>query len=189
MHLFDIIEEQFIINFIGRINVILKDNHQHKGTIFFNNGIICGAEYKKANGKTALYNLTFNIMFGPTKFAFIIEPEIVDNSRKEFELNFQEYYIKAKELYKTYTDNNALRPPLQTKIFINHKQTHNAKKYSVLMDTLASSINHHEFLLLCTLVNYSITEDVYYNTSELLDFEITSALIGLKAKNLITIRE
>ena len=47
-------------------------------------------------------------------------------------------------------------------------------------------ISPQEYSLLCTLSDYNMVDDVY-NNNEMLDFEITQALVSLRKKEIIKV--
>ncbi len=172
--LFSVIDDQVSVQFTGKVNVLSNFNRQFLGHIMFRNGRIVEALFSGYKGEKALYHL-FIQEFSLQSFEYVIEPEVVEDSKLEFPYGHQELREKMADALKLYQQSLKMRPPENVKIVIDP---------GFIEDSLP--VSQAEFDILCTLTEWHTPYDIYQH-SDLLDHEITMALVGLRKKNALKI--
>jgi hypothetical protein len=105
----------------------------------------------------------------------VVEPEVVDEKERQIHYPFAVIRNKMADVLKQYRESLKLRPPENVKIVIDAE---------FLDDSLP--VTPHEFEVLDTLTEWNNTNDVYQHC-QLLDHEITLALVGLRKKGALKI--
>jgi hypothetical protein len=175
MSLLAIINEQAAFGFSGRINMLQKKNDQLMGVVFQNEGKVVGAIAGAQRGTKALYYLIFQNVDSFDNFKLIIEPEIIDPASFMFELSFRDIKLVAEKQFPEFLHAKKFRPPGHLKLLINPE---------IIFDNQA--ITPEEFSVLATLSEYSQVDSVYQK-SNLLEFEVTNALVSLRKKKAIKV--
>lgn len=175
--LLKLIEEQSLISFTGKINVLKSDNNQHIGVIFFKEGDIVDSQYLGKTGKKGLYSLAFDEVEDTEAYKFIVEPEIIKDLHIKFTYSFDEFYEKMGERFEFYQKIKRFRPPNYLRLSVNP---------NFLKTECPVKINGFEFDTLSAVVNSKKVSDIYLNCP-LYDYEITAALISLRKKKAIRV--
>jgi hypothetical protein len=171
------IEEQSLISFTGKINVLKSDNNQHIGVVFLKEGEIIDCSYFGRTGKKGLYALVFEEIGSQEFHKFIIEPEIIKDSQVKFTYSFDDFYQKVQERYELYQKIKRLRPPSYLRLSIDP---------NFIKPKCQIKIDGFEFDVLSAMVNHKKVPDIYLNCP-LYDYEITGALISLRKKKAIRV--
>ena len=172
--LIQIIEEQVLIGFSGKINIVDGESRQILGHIVLEDGDVWGTSFKGKVGLKAFYNLCL-LDLESQSMNYIVEPELIKNYSRQIHYPFSVLKKKLSSLASDFKAANRNRPPGNLKVIIN----------SGFIE-MGDKINNLEYSLLCTLSDYNKVEDVYKN-SELLDFEITSAFVSLREKRALKV--
>lgn len=172
--LIELIEEQSIVKFTGKINALDVKNKQLLGEIFMFEGDIINTKYRTFQGLKAFYDLILTDGI-EGRLKFIMEPEVVDPQDKKIHYPLSILKNKLGALYQKVLDSRGRRPPMGLKILINPA-----------FIEMGDQIVEQEYSLLCTLSDYNKVEEVY-NHSDLLEFEITNALVSLREKHALKV--
>lgn len=175
--LLKLIEEQSLISFTGKINVLKKENNQHLGAVYFKEGDLVDAHYLGRAGKKGLYSLAFDEVEAKEFHKFIVEPEIIKDSQIKFTYPFEEFYEKMRERYESYQRIKRLRPPNYLRLSIDPK---------FIQPECQVKVSGFEFDVLTAMVDSKKVSDIYLNCP-LYDYEITGALISLRKKKAIRV--
>ncbi len=176
-NLLKLIEEQSLISFTGKINILKAENNQHIGVVFFKEGDIVDCQYMGKTGKKGLYSLAFDEVETKEFHKFIVEPEILKESQLKFSYSFDEFYEKMRVRYEAYQKIKRLCPPNYLQLSVNP---------NFIKTECQVKINGFEFDVLSSMVNSKKVSDIYLNCP-LYDYEITGALISLRKKKAIRV--
>ncbi|MFN8369367.1 MAG: hypothetical protein U0T83_01945 [Bacteriovoracaceae bacterium] len=171
----EVLEDQIIFEFTGRVNILKKGTNQYLGRILLKDGELISCEYDKIPGLKAFYNLIIDEQ--KLDIHFIIEPEIVnahDRNMKD-KIDFPKFKEKLNLYLAEYNKSLKLKPPGNLKLSINPNFIQKGEE-----------IFAKEFDILCVISDYSKVDDIYKSTS-LVDLEITNALISLRKKNALLV--
>jgi hypothetical protein len=174
LKIFEILEEQSIIGFSGKLNVLDINTKEQFGYIVFMEGSIVNAKKSNLMPYKALMNLLLE-SYNNSHLDFIVEPELVTNETVSFSLSFEEFKSNGIEYINQYEHSKENRPSDSLQLLI---------KPSFLSQDV--EMTKSEYNLLCTLSDFSIVKDVYEN-NEMLDYEITNALISLRKKDALKV--
>jgi hypothetical protein len=169
LKILETIEEQISVQFTGRVNVLSNYNRQFMGQLLFKNGEVIQATFQAHKGLKAFYQLIIQ-EYSLQSFHYIVEPEVVDEKERQIHYPFTVIRNKLADVLKLYRESLRLRPPDNVKIVIDAE---------FLEDSLP--VTPHEFEVLDTLTEWSTPNDIYQHC-QLLDHEITMALVGLRKK-------
>jgi hypothetical protein len=172
--LISILEEQYSVGFTGRVNVLNSTTKQLLGEIIIFDGQIVFCKYKGVEALKAFFNICVDEYEGES-LTFIVEPELFDITKRHIHYPFGVLKRKISEVIENYSASKANRPPDHIKILI---------KPGFMAD--GEVVSGEEFDLLCTLSDYNLVSDVYKNC-QLIDFEITNALVSLRKKDALTV--
>jgi hypothetical protein len=175
MSLLAIINEQEAFGFSGRINILMKANNQLVGVIFQYEGKIIGANAGHQKGKKALFYLIFNDVNVDDLYKLVVEPEVIGPSCFMFELSFSEIKSLAEKQYPEFLRAQKLKPPSHLRLIVNPEIIYSRDE-----------ITPEEFTILSVLVDVSRVDEVY-QSSNLLEFEVTNALVSLRKKRAIKV--
>lgn len=172
--LFPVLDEQTVVGFTGKVNILNVENNQHLGLVSILDGEIFDARFGSNEGLQAFYNICVASFSKESNFKFIVEPEIVEGVKK---IHFPYSVLKKKvaDIISLYKENEANRPPDHIKLLINPH-----------FITMGGEVSGDEFELLCSISDYNKVKDIYKNC-ELLDYQITNALVSLRKKKAITV--
>ena len=174
LKIFDVLDEQAMVSFTGRVNIIQLTNRELLGVVILKDGYVCKANYKGVHGVKAFYNIVIETAT-TLHVDFIVEPEIISDEDKQIHFPYSVLKTRSEEVLDRYSKVAGLKPPPQVKL---------VPKSDIL-------ISHHEmgeaeFQVLCALTEWSKVEDLYLYCP-LLDFEITESLVSLRRKNAIEV--
>jgi hypothetical protein len=168
------LEEQAVFAFTGKVNVIKSENRQFLGEITQKDGLIVGASYKGLNSKKALYTaLIDDVDSGGMNF--IVEPELIEEERVVFEISVEELKQQAREKFEHYQRSKKLRPPDGVRLLVDPDFV-----------VEGADVTSDEFEVLAGLTDYNKVGDIYKNVN-LLEYEITNALVSLRMKKALRV--
>lgn len=176
LKIFETIDEQSIVCFTGKINILNKNTKELVGSIIFTEGNIVNASLGKLQPYKALMNL-FIQSFINQDLQFVVEPELIQTKDKKLDYPISVIKKKAIETIEKYEESIDLRPSDNIQLMI--------KPEFVKQGADVSSL---EYSLLCTMSDYNLVKDIYLN-NDMLDHEITAALINLRKKDAIKVVE
>jgi len=168
------IEEQIAVQFTGKVNVLSNFNHQYLGHILFKDGEIFQVEFQQMTGLKAFYQLIIQ-EFSLNSFSFIVEPEIVEENLRKIHYPYAVLKNKISEVLKQYRSSIKYRPPENIRILINS-------------DFIKANdpVTPEEFKVLEVISEFNRSFDIYHHC-QLLDHEITLALVSLRKKGALKI--
>lgn len=169
-----IIEEQVAVQFTGKLNILAAFNRQYLGHILFKNGDIFQVVFQNYKGLKAFYQLIIQ-EFSLQSFNYVVEPEVVEEKERQIHYPYAIIKNKMSDVIKQYRDSLKFRPPENVKILIDAE---------FMEDTLP--VTPQEFEVLETLTEWSNPFDIYQHC-QLLDHEITWALVSLRKKSALKI--
>lgn len=168
------IEEQIAVQFTGKLNVLSTFNRQYLGHILFKNGEIYQVIFQNFKGLKAFYQLIIQ-EFCLQSFNYIVEPEVVEDNERQIHYPYAVMRNKMSDVIKQYRDSLKFKPPENVKILID---------YEFMEDILP--VTPQEFEVLETLTEWNSPFDIYQHC-QLLDHEITWALVSLRKKSALKI--
>lgn len=169
-----VIEEQIAVQFTGKVNVLSTFNRQYLGQILFKNGEIFQVVFHNFKGLKAFYQLIIQ-EFCLQSFDYVVEPEVVEDNERQIHYPYAVMRNKMSDVIKQYRDSLKFRPPENVKIIIDHE---------FMEDILP--VTPQEFEVLETLTEWNSPFDIYQHC-QLLDHEITLALVSLRKKSALKI--
>lgn len=175
INLMDVLKEQAAFGFTGKINLLLLTNGQFQGVIYQDEGIIVGASYGELRGKKALYKMIFDDVESEGYFKFIVEPELVAPEFISMKMSFDETKLEAQESYQKHIHIKKLRPPPNLRLVVDPEIIVNE-----------TELTSGEFDVLSTMTEWCLVSDIYKH-SQLMEFDITTALVGLRKKRAIKV--
>tara|TARA_Y100000768_G_C23986413_1_gene689133 strand:+ start:3989 stop:4531 length:543 start_codon:yes stop_codon:yes gene_type:complete len=174
LEIFEDFDDQALVSFTGRLNILFKADSKFAGEIIFLDGEVVNAKYKKVDGFKALMKLC--VLSNDTEnFRKVLEPELILPSQRKISIPLGALKRKISEIFDRYIEAEKLRPPGNMKLL---------PRAEVIESNI--EISPQEYSLLCTLSDYNMVDDVY-NNNEMLDFEITQALVSLRKKEIIKV--
>jgi hypothetical protein len=175
MGLLEILNEQSAFGFTGRINVLVKSNGQLFGVVYQNEGTVVDAESQSLNGLRALYKMIFTDVEFQDFLKFVVEPEILKSENFQLSISLDELKADASKKYQEYIAAKKLRPPANVKLVIDPE---------IIVNT--NQVSPEEYDVLALLTEWSKVSDIY-KYSNLLEYEITNALVSLRRKKAIRV--
>ena len=172
MDLIKAITENFSFAFCGRINLLQRDNNQFLGVILQADGMIVGAEYAGMKGKKALATILMEMRSGKN-FTCVSEPEIIASS--DFKLSEKQFFRFKNEYFDQFDLLNKLRPADELKFLLDLTKM-----------GIYTPLSKEEFEVMLCVIDNPIVKNLY-NDCDLLDFDITNALISLRKKGVILV--
>jgi len=169
-----LIEEQIVVGFTGKLNILSSYNRQYLGHILFANGQLIHATLNKATGTKALFQIILEENES-NKFNLILEPELVDEKERTIHQTFADLKNKFSEVLTEHRDALKFRPPENIKILIDSE---------FIEDSLP--VTPKEFEVLKALTEWNTPKDLYENC-HLLEYEIIMALVSLRKKEALKI--
>lgn len=171
---FKILDEQTLVAFTGRINLLERLTRQMLGVIVLREGVVYRAHYRGAQGLKAFYNIVLEgAQLVPQDF--IVEPEIIEEKDRQIHYPYSVLKQKTLEVLKRFNAVAGLRPPDHVKL---------VAKPSFL--EAEGDVSEAEFQVLCALAEWSSVRDLYLKCT-LLDYEITEALVSLRNQNALSV--
>ncbi len=169
-----VLDEQTMVGFTGRVNVLDKISHQLLGVVILREGQIFRCSYRSVSGLKAFYNIVIEgAQLVPQEF--IVEPEIIHESDRQIHYPYSFLKSKTAEVLERFQTVAHLRPPAQVKLLAR----------SSFLDS-DEEVTEAEFAVLCTLTEWSQVEDLYRHCS-LMDYEITESLVSLRRKEALQV--
>lgn len=165
----NVIEEQISVQFTGKVNILATFNRQFLGHVIFKNGEVVQVTFNKLQGMKAFYQLIIQ-EYSLESFDYVVEPEVVEEKERQIHYPFAVIRNKMQDVLKQYQDSLKVRPPDNIKILID---------VEFIEDTLP--VTPQEFEVLRTLTEWNTPHDLYQHC-QLLDHEITWALVSLRKK-------
>ncbi|MCO4753430.1 MAG: hypothetical protein KC478_03060 [Bacteriovoracaceae bacterium] len=172
--LFPILDEQVSVGFTGKVNVLDDLTKRLLGSIDLSEGEVWSCSYRSNLGLKAFFNLCIDSFEGDDIFSYVVEPEILQSSRS---IHYPYSVLKRKsaEVLESFKESKSLRPPGGLKLIVNPEFL-----------TSGAQVEGDEYDLLCSIADYNKVEEIYKNC-ELLDYQITNALVSLRKKNALTV--
>jgi hypothetical protein len=169
-----IIEEQLAVQFTGKINILASFNRQYLGHILFRNGEIFEVIFNGHKSLKAFYQLIIQ-EYSLQSFYYVVEPEVVEENQRQIHYPFSVIKNKMSDVIKQYQDASKYRPPENVKILIESNFLHQK-----------SEVTPQEFEVLQVITEWSKPFDIYQHC-QLLDHEVTWALVSLRKKKALKI--
>lgn len=174
MDLIKILSENYSFLFSGRVNILSKVSKQYLGAIIQSEGKIVNAKYLNLTGKKALASILMELKSHKV-FSFVSEPEVVLSNDHVFEMSEGQFLKFKNDYFEQYDELNKLRPNNNLRLKVD------SSNFNFNM-----GLNKGEFDVLCSIIEYSVVGEIYQN-SDLLDFDITTALISLRKKGILKV--
>lgn len=172
--LFRYLDEQTLVSFTGRVNVLDRTSRQMLGVVVLKDGQVYRALYRGISGMKAFYNIVVEgASLVPQEF--IVEPEIIEEKDRQIHFPYSVLKSKATEVLERYQAVAKMRPPGHVKLMA---------KARFLEDE--GDVSEAEFQVLCALSEWSSVQDLYKHCP-LLDYEITESLVSLRRKDAIQV--
>ncbi len=169
-----LVEDQAIVQFTGKINILNRNTKQQLGLLVFHEGDIVFSQYFKTEGLKAFYSIFVD--FSDAKpLSLIVEPEIIGDYKRNIHYPFSILRKKLEKVLENYKSSQKLKPPGGLKLVISPE-----------FIIAGEEVSSNEYDVLLTLSDFNKVEDIYQNC-QLLDFEITDSLVSLRKKNAIKV--
>lgn len=169
-----VIEEQIAVRFTGKVNILASFNRQFLGHIIFKDGEVIQVSFNTHQGLKAFSQLIIQ-EYSLNSFDYVVEPELVSEEQRRIHYPFFVVKKKMADVLKLYRESLKLRPPENVKIVIDSE---------FIEDTLPVTPN--EFDVLRVLTEWNNAHDIYQHC-DLMDHEITMALVSLRKKGALKI--
>ncbi len=174
LKIINIVEEQIAVQFTGKINILSSFNRQYLGHILFKSGELFQVVFQQAKGLKAFYQLLIQ-EYALNSFNYVIEPEVVEDAERQIHYPYAVIKSKMGNVVKQYQESLKSRPPENVKIIIDAE----------FMDDIMP-VTPQEYEVLEALTEWNSPFDIYQHC-DLLDHEITMALVSLRKKNALKI--
>jgi hypothetical protein len=174
MNLIKILSENFSFSFSGRVNILSKVNKQYLGAIIQSEGKIVNAKYLNLSGKKALASVLMELKSSKV-FSFVSEPEVVSPGDHVFDMSEGQFLKFKNDYFEQYDELNKLRPDNSLRLAVDG-----------IKFNFNTGLSKVEFDVLCGIIDYSTVKEIY-QFSDLLDFDITTALISLRKKGILRV--
>jgi hypothetical protein len=172
--IFEVLDEQSIVCFTGKVNLLNSTDSKLLGSIIFIEGTIVNAHYDKFKPYKALMNLFVETSLNPL-VKIIVEPELIQVTEKKLDYPMSVIKRKAIEYIGMYEESVDLRPSDTIQLMVKPE-----------FISKGVEVSSREYSLLCTMSDYNLVKDIYSN-NDMLDYEITNALITLRKKDAIKV--
>lgn len=152
--------------FVGKLHVQLKSNRQFLGECWLDSGRITWARYKDKEGVSALSRIYIDCRI-QDNITFMPETEYIPKDQRNIFMDSGKIFERVFFHYRLYKKNIDLKPRndlVFQKVSADDAQLSLAEKY-----------------MLSIMNQYNVVEEIYQN-SDLLEWETTEALIGLRKK-------
>jgi hypothetical protein len=169
-----VLDEQISVQFTGKVNILSSMNRQYLGHVLFKSGEIVQVIFQQFKGLKAFYHLIIQ-EYSLASFSYVVEPEIVEEKERQIHYPFAVIKNKLGEVLKLYRESLKLRPPDNVKIIIE-----------VGFIKASTPVTPQEFEVLELLTEWNSPNDIYQHCN-LLDHEITLALVNLRKKGALKI--
>jgi len=168
------LEEQHIVGFTGKVNVLDRSSKQIFGYVVFFEGSIIQCHFKGNQGLKGFFNLCIE-EFDQVELNYVVEPELVDSTQVTIHYPFSVLKRKIVDVVGNYKSNKENRPPDNLKVLIKPEFV-----------ASGAVVDNNEYELLCTLSDFNMVSDVYRNC-DLFDYQITNTFVSLRKKNALTV--
>lgn len=175
--LFLAIEEQQLVCFTGKVNLLKKFSNESIGSLYLIDGKIVNGKCKDLSPLKAVFKLVSDYEKNGDNQQIVIEPELLSFSDKKLDYPHQVLVKKLHEFSKQMKEADKNRPPDNLKLLINQEFISDGGEVSPI-----------EYDLLCTISDYNLVKDIYQN-SKMFDHEITEVLVNLRKKNALRVIE
>lgn len=175
MKLVDTVLENMMISFSGRVNILDSETKQFVGSLTQSEGVIINASLGKVTGKKALASLLMQDG-QEEKFFVVTEPDLVPVSERSFKMDEKAFFRFKNEYLEQYELLNRLKPSENLNFAINSEKL-----------DIYTPLSHDEFDTMKLILKKGLSKDIY-NSSDLLEFDVTKALISLRKKGIILVR-
>ena len=175
MNLLEILDEQSVVTFTGRVNILASTNQQFLGAIYMESGFIVNAEFKAGRDKRALFQVLYEENQDSDSFSYVIEPELIDEKLLAFKLEVDAFRNELDKFFSKYRETEKFVPPKGIKLVIDSEFIEEG-----------DHVTSDEFEVLSVLANYNSVEEIY-DKCGLYDFEITTALVNLRQKGALKV--
>lgn len=167
--------EQASFDFTGHVNILDQATSQHLGEVTMSGGKIVNGKFKNKEASKALYSLIIEDLGSCFDFKIVVVPEIVDKKDMKLDLTVQNFKSDCEKVYKRHLDLEKLRPPSGLKLL-------------AVPDFISkgAEISFEEFSVLSLVSEYNKVKSIYQK-SNLLEFEVTEALVSLRKKGAIKV--
>jgi hypothetical protein len=172
------IEEQCLIGFTGRINILQKVNGRFLGAVFIFEGSIVGARFAQDEGERCLFQVVAIDHSSPEALRFVVEPEILKPSDHKFLMDFEDLSNKLNQFVAGANKGQPvknLRPPDNTRLVLNAD--------FLKVETPVAAI---EFDIMC-LVSENAKAKELYRLSPYHESQTTDALVSLRKKGALKV--
>lgn len=173
-HLIYILDEQVSVGFTGKVNIQDPSSKQHLGTILMVDGDVVDCSYKAAKGLKAFFNLCVD-EFDNIGIGYIVEPELIAITKRTIQYPYSVLKRKIVETVEKYREAKSNKPPEDLKILIQPGFIESG-----------AVVSGNEFDLMGTISDFNKVADIY-EKSDLLDYEITNALVSLRKKDALKV--
>ena len=173
--LFKAIEEQQIVCFSGKINILKRENKESVGCLYLIDGLIVNATCGELYPLRAVFKLVVD--YQNNDYQIIVEPELLSNSIKKIDYPHNVLVRKLEENFKQLSNPSGQKPPEHLKLLIKSEFVKSGGEVTPM-----------EYKLLSTISDYNLVKDIYEH-SELFEFEITELLVNLRQKDALKVVE
>lgn len=174
-----ILKEQEKFAFTGRVNILHKTSGQFLGVILQENGVIVNARFKEVRGKKALLNLMVESESSERRerenLKYVVEPELLEEGDKSFTLSIDELSEMTQDLIKRVEKSYKLRPSPNLRVVLRGS-----------FISRGDELTDNEFQVMKIVSDHAKIEEIY-NKCDLLDYEITDALVSLRRKTALRV--
>lgn len=174
LQIFQVLDEQSLVGFTGKVNVLSKLNRQYLGHLLLKNGDVIQAFYRQVSGQKAFFNIVISD-YELEPIIFVVEPETVEEKQRGIHFPYSVLKSRTQDVLAKYHATVKLRPPGDLKLIV--KAEFLSQKAEVAPE---------EFEVLATLSDWNLVKDIYQNCN-LVDYEITLALVGLRKKGALKV--
>ena len=175
MKLVETILENMTISFSGRINILSDLNKQFIGSVVLSDGNLVDAKFRKMSGKKALASLLMEDK-SALGMSVVSEPELVSELEFSFNMAEQDFFKFKNDYFEQYDLLKKLRPPKNLALSLN------SKRLDIYTPLSFSEFDTMKLVLSCKNVGEM------YETSNLLEFDVTKSLISLRKKGIILVK-
>jgi hypothetical protein len=174
LQIFQVLDEQTLVGFTGKVNVLSKLNRQYLGHLLLKNGDVVQAFYKTVTGIKAFFNIVV-ADYELEPISYVVEPETVEENQRGIHFPYSVLKNRTQEVIEKYLATVKLRPDSNLKLLVK-------------ADFLSQSgeVTPEEFEVLSTLSDWNLVRDIYQNCN-LVDYEVTLALVGLRKKGALKV--
>jgi len=173
LSLINSLTEQATFSFSGRINVLHAETKQFLGSIHMIDGKIVDSIYRGMEGKNSLFKILIEDMSDALPLKFVVEPELIEGGA--FSYSVKDFTKEARRHYENFLASRKLRPPGHIKLLV--------KGDFILLGEDVCTV---EFQVLKVISDYSRVDDIY-KEANLMEYEVTNALVSLRKKGALKV--